>query len=428
MQAKELKKIYQYTAGYNFIKEWNSINDILIENKVYKRNTIYNNVRLINKTAYGYIWSYNNNLHGKVTKDTCAIDEKCFIENNIFAYPDDKEYWKDVINYETQYKISNHGRVYSKQSNIIMKNNERDYLRIKLVSSDSVHTTYFIHVLVAKHFVSNPNNNNVINHIDHNKYNNHHKNLEWLTPSQNSQAYHNQKVKHKIIQCNLKGCFVKEWTNIDEILENNKTYTRDSILRCLAGSTKYRYGYIWKYKDDNANQKRFIDMEIRKDEIFKNIGTVKGFDFSLYEVSNYGKVRNVKTQQILRPGLSTTGYYVVSLTYGDKNKITQKVHQLVAHKFCERPSESKNCVNHIDENKLNNHYKNLEWLTSKENTIHSTGKKVQQLDFKTGEIINTHDSIACAARSVGLNSVTCIRRVCQGLRKTSGGYKWKYVD
>ena len=55
----------------------------------------------------------------------------------------------------------------------------------------------------------------------------------------------------------------------------------------------------------------------------------------------------------------------------------------------------------------------MEWLTSRENTIHSTGKKVQQLDFKTGEIINTHDSIACAARSVGLNSATCIKCVCK---------------
>ena len=41
-------------------------------------------------------------------------------------------------------------------------------------------------------------------------------------------------------------------------------------------------------------------------------------------------------------------------------------------------------VNHIDENKLNNYYKNLEWTTTSENVMHSTGKKVNQIDIETG--------------------------------------------
>lgn len=77
---------------------------------------------------------------------------------------------------------------------------------------------------------------------------------------------------------------------------------------------------------------------------------------------------------------------------------------------------------------MNNHYKNLEWLTLRENTIHSTGKKVQQLDFETGEVLQTFDSTACALKSLGKNNSTGIRNVCLGKGKIAHGYKWKYVD
>ncbi len=428
MRNNSAKKIYQYDNNYTLIKEWSSMNDIIVANKMYKKRNISDNIRQINKSAYSFIWSYNNNLAETATKITCVIDKSYFIEKDIFTYQTDKEYWKDITNYETRYKISNYGKIYNKQLNIIMKNHQRDYMCIKLVSVDGIAKTCFIHVLVANHFILNQNNNKVINHIDHNKYNNHYKNLEWLTHSGNSQAYHDQKVKHEIVQYDLENKLIKEWNSIDEILEHNKTYKRDSILRCLAGSAISRYGYIWKYKDINANQKKIINIAIHKDEIFKNIGVMNNIDFCLYDISNYGKVRNTKTRQILRPGLSTTGYYIVSLVYGNNQKISRKIHQLVAFKFCEKSTELKDCVNHIDENKLNNYYKNLEWMTSRENTIHSNGRKVQQIDIQTDQIINTYNSVTDAANAFNKNSLTCIVRVCQGTRKTSCGYKWKYAE
>jgi len=122
MQNNSAKKIYQYDNNYNLLKEWSSMNDILAANKIYKKRNITDNIYRVNKSAYGYIWTYANNLAETATKNTCIIDKSYFIEKNVFIYPDEKEYWKNIINYETQYKISNYGRVYNKQSNIIMKN------------------------------------------------------------------------------------------------------------------------------------------------------------------------------------------------------------------------------------------------------------------------------------------------------------------
>jgi len=89
-------------------------------------------------------------------------------------------------------------------------------------------------------------------------------------------------------------------------------------------------------------------------------------DYSNYAVSNFGNVENVKTGRILKASIdNTTGYYKVSLY---KNKIAKSyyVHQLVAEAFLDNPDD-KLCVDHIDNNKLNNIINNLRYATHTEN-------------------------------------------------------------
>ena len=47
------------------------------------------------------------------------------------------------------------------------------------------------------------------------------------------------------------------------------------------------------------------------------------------------------------------------------------VHRLVAEYFCEGRTDERNQVNHIDGNKANNNYTNLEWVTNQENMNHA---------------------------------------------------------
>lgn len=64
------------------------------------------------------------------------------------------------------------------------------------------------------------------------------------------------------------------------------------------------------------------------------------------------------------------GYLIVNLNKNNKC-YKKKIHRLVAEVFISNP-ENKPQVNHIDENKQNNCYLNLEWVTNKENSNHGT--------------------------------------------------------
>ena len=62
-------------------------------------------------------------------------------------------------------------------------------------------------------------------------------------------------------------------------------------------------------------------------------------------------------------------YFAIGVRYEEGQK-SQPIHRLVAKEFVPNP-ENKNTVNHIDGDKTNNSYENLEWLTHHENLLHA---------------------------------------------------------
>lgn len=96
---------------------------------------------------------------------------------------------------------------------------------------------------------------------------------------------------------------------------------------------------------------------------------------SLYQVSNYGNVKSKRTNKILKPYKTPSGYFTVSLCNNGYQK-NVLVHRLVCLAFI-GDMPILDCVNHKDGNKQNNRLENLEWSTYYENNIHAieTGLK-----------------------------------------------------
>ena len=59
--------------------------------------------------------------------------------------------------------------------------------------------------------------------------------------------------------------------------------------------------------------------------------------------------------------------------------------------------------------------------------IQSTSRKVAKIDKQTLQVIAEYDTVALAGRENNIDA-SAISKVCRGLRKTTGGFLWKYID
>ena len=166
-------------------------------------------------------------------------------------------------------------------------------------------------------------------------------------------------------------------------------------------------------------------------EIWKDIA---GYE-NKYQVSNYGRVRNIYGKgKILKPWMNDNGYLLVTLS---KDGIRKKyrVHRLVAQAFIPNP-DNLETVDHIDSNKTNNHIDNLQWLSGIDNTrkafndgLHMNHEYENRnyryvINLTTN---NIYRSLAYAEHDTGVNRAN-IAKCCNHIRKTAGGYEWQYYD
>lgn len=84
-----------------------------------------------------------------------------------------------------------------------------------------------------------------------------------------------------------------------------------------------------------------------------------------YLISNYGRIKNLKTGNIIKPDKEEKGYCRLSIKVNGVKK-HYPIHRLVAIAFIPNP-ENKEQVDHIDNDKTNNNVNNLQWVSNKEN-------------------------------------------------------------
>lgn len=172
-------------------------------------------------------------------------------------------------------------------------------------------------------------------------------------------------------------------------------------------------------------------------EVWKDITGYEG----LYQVSNLGRIKSVEKwcngvhfkEKIKKNVQINTGYYDVLLYKNAKSKHF-KIHRLVAQAFIPNP-DNLPCVNHKDENKLNNNVNNLEWCTKLYNNIYGTkiekqkiklGKKVIQYDLRMNKIAE-YNCITDASKKTN-NSEKYIRNCCYNRIKVYKNFIWKFKE
>ncbi len=170
---------------------------------------------------------------------------------------------------------------------------------------------------------------------------------------------------------------------------------------------------------------------MQKDEKWHPVADYEG----LYEVSNFGNVKSIRRQgsdgRLLKQRLNNKGYCVVSLCKNGQYT-TSFIHRLVAMAFVPNPMRLP-FVNHKDENKHNNISDNLEWCTCQYNNNYGTAReRATATRYKpcmgewpdgTTQVFN---SCTLAGKVTGISQGN-IWGVCNGLWKTAGGVRWRYV-
>ena len=149
-----------------------------------------------------------------------------------------------------------------------------------------------------------------------------------------------------------------------------------------------------------------------------------------YLVSDRGRIKRRDSGVVYAGSIDNHGYRRFDLCENGK-RFFVSAHRAVAEAFLERDA-LRNQVNHIDGNKTNNNVENLEWCTSKENSIHAHSilnvkqwNENQVLCCETGIVF---ESCSDAARKMyGKEKDTGISRCCSGKRKTYKGMHWKYL-
>ena len=121
-----------------------------------------------------------------------------------------------------------------------------------------------------------------------------------------------------------------------------------------------------------------LEIEIHNDLDFEMFLPIEGYEN--YFVSNFGNIKNSKTNRILKQNTHPKGYKLIDLS---KNGIRKsfRVHRLVGKAFLENP-DNKPMIDHIDENKANNNVKNIRWATDKENGYNQGKYKNNKSGYK----------------------------------------------
>lgn len=245
--------------------------------------------------------------------------------SEIYQFTEDdiaKETWKEIKGHEN-YRISSIGRIQNCRS-VSTGNLSRHGFLQHVLYKNSIPTNYYIHKLVALHFIPNEDNKPHVLHLGH-RTDNRQWQLAWSTNKENAAHIRtNNKRKHTML--------------IDTEIQPTKKQQTLPIEN-----------EIWTNLSDSNNE-----------TINKYIN---------YSVSDHGRIKNVQTGLIL----SIRSDQRVGLSVDGKERQFQ-VSRLVILAFNSPNLEGRSQVDHIDNDHTNHKLSNLRFATPKENSNNANTK------------------------------------------------------
>lgn len=169
-----------------------------------------------------------------------------------------------------------------------------------------------------------------------------------------------------------------------------------------------------------------------------DLGNICRVEHTEKVISKTGKIIDVYyNRKPVKQYTNACGYKIVYLQVSHGIRLIRLVHRLVAEAFVSNPHDLK-YVNHIDENKANNCFNNLEWCDAQYNSNHGTRNErikaklsVPVAQFtKDGKLVKIWSSISDAAKYFNASTTTYISRVCNKERGRISykGFVWRYVN
>ena len=225
------KKIKQLTLEGDLIEIHKSTKSL--EKQGYRRASIIDCCKKRRTSYAGFQWEYENTLkHDLTTQGEFKI-----------------------LPGFSNYRIYDSGNVYSLHMKNFRNLVQSDcYQRVNLKDDFGDNKMFLVHRLVALAFIPNPNEYEVVDHIDGNKINNCASNLKWCTQLQNC---HNENTKYKnaksVVQIDLNDNEIHTYSSImDASLETGINSTSIGyVCKTIQGTEKRKRqtagGYKWKY-------------------------------------------------------------------------------------------------------------------------------------------------------------------------------------
>ena len=290
-------------------------------------------------------------------------------DGNLLNNHKDNLCWRDktddkVISNFSNYTISKKGTVTS-YCNIHAPQmlspfkNENGYILVGLTSDDGKQLKMLVHRLVALTYLPNPKNLPEVDHIDRKRDNNNLENLRWVNKFEQAANKKQHDPSKAVLQYSKDGLFLGEYRSAEDAIRlldlnvvpwsiRRNALKNRNVLKFVTNS------YIWKFKE----YKDLYSLQ-EGEEAVPVVGKFPGvvLNYPEYLITNFGN--------IIRRGrkLSTTGIYPACKLAGT----FFHVHKLVALFFVSGRTKINKEIDHLDQNKKNARFDNLEWVSHSEN-------------------------------------------------------------